>query len=414
MLQKIYKHPLAQKLGTSSSQQLLTLGGILLLLGLFFSRATISIGMVVIALSLPLRIREKGLQTLNDPLLLPGLLLFAWLALSYFWTTEAQQEAYWQDLRIKLGLVVLLVGMAGSQITHQQRFKWFITLLLSAGIIAIGSVVNYFLHYEEINEMVSRSKPIPIINGFWHISFSYMLAFSIVMGLYFWNHLGSWRWLIRIMTITQVVVIHILTARTGLLALYCALLFGLLWWAFKRKRLLQAAGGLVAMGVLAVAAVVLVPSLNNRYHNTVHDVQHILKGGNANYHSGAMRVKALQAGWNIFADYPVKGVGLGDLDPAMRQAYDDMDALLLPENQIMPHNQFLNFMVVGGLPAVLCFLAIWGLALWKGMPQGSLLLLWFLVLSFVAMHFEALLQRQIGTAFFGFFIMVLSHPTKNR
>lgn len=401
----------------SRENQVFLLGGSLLVIGLFFSRAFISIGGAFLALSFLLRLFSNGIKVLLKPTTLLGLAIFFFLAISYFWTDEGK-DSYWPLLQIKLGFLVVLLGMSG--VTLKQKWIDFLIVLLivSAFVIGLGSVINYLVHYEELNEAVKQSKPIPIINGHWHISFSYMLAFSFFGGVHLFRvsqGFKRFKWHLLVMACLNAIFLHILTARTGLVAFYATVGFYLLWLIVIKQKWVLGLTVFILGAVSIFSAIRFIPSLNNRYHNSVIDLRNAINGGNANYRSGTMRIRAMQAGWLVFTENPWKGVGMGDLRPAIVQAYDDMDAQLLPENQILPHNQFVNFMASIGVFGLLLFLLFWISPLrYFSSIQNPLLLLQFLVLSFAAMNLEALLERQIGTAFFTFFFLLLSTASRSK
>lgn len=401
----------------SRDTQVLLLGGSLLVIGLFFSRAFISIGGGLLALSFVLRLFSGGPKILLQPTTLIGLSVFALLAVSYFWMDEG--AAYYSGLlQIKLGFLVVLLGMSGAAVKQKWLDLFLLLLVAGAFVIGLASTINYIIHYEELNEAVKRSKPIPIINGHWHISFSYMLAFSFFAGIHLFKKAAAFKnakWYLLAATCLNAVFLHILTARTGLVAFYATVGFYLLWLIVVKQKWALGLTVFVLGTVGIFSAIRFIPSLNNRYHNTVIDMRNALKGGNANYRSGTMRIRAMQAGWLVFTENPWKGVGLGDLKPAIVQAYDDMDAQLLPENQILPHNQFVNFMATIGVFGLLLFLLFWLSPFqFYSSIQNPLLLLQFMVLSFTAMNLEALLERQIGTAFFTFFFLLLSTASRSK
>ncbi|MCB0738815.1 MAG: O-antigen ligase family protein [Bacteroidetes bacterium] len=382
-------------------------GAFALLIGVFTSNALMTISVVLVGFSYLIRTIESKKFLWPKPLHWVGILLYVLMATSYLWA-EPNQEEYMHNLRIKASWLIVTVGFIGLQ----PKKKWLMPLLwifaISAFITAALSVGNYFMHYEEMNEMIKHSKPIPIINGFWHIPFSYLLAFSILSAGYLAvQKKGVYRTLLILLAAFNFIFIHILTARTGLVALYAAGLFLLAWSVFKKGYWKHGIIGGIGIALAVILAVAYIPSLNNRYDNTVKDLKHVLAGGNANYHSGGMRVKAIQAGWLVFTENPVSGVGMGNLRSAIIQAYDDLDAKLLPENQINPHNQFLNFMVITGTLGLVLFVLFWAIPFLR-FKKLSLLFVLFVVLSFVAMNFEALLERQIGVSFFPFMFLLLS------
>ena len=73
------------------------------------------------------------------------------------------------------------------------------------------------------------------------------------------------------------------------------------------------------------------------------------RGGNLGTHSTERRVETVGLGWDIFLEYPIFGVGLGNFREVARQVYND--PFYRP-----PHNSYIWALSEGGIFTFLLFL----------------------------------------------------------
>jgi O-antigen ligase len=132
-------------------------------------------------------------------------------------------------------------------------------------------------------------------------------------------------------------------SRSGLLGLG---VLGILLWTSPRafRVSLPQVGLLAAAGVFAVATLVP-PESFERMINFSPDK------GEVGATSNRMREETLERAWQIFADHPVFGIGLGNFREVSRQIYQD--SFYRP-----PHNSYLWAASEGGILVVLGYVAL--------------------------------------------------------
>jgi len=337
------------------------------------------------------------------------------LGLSIFYT-EAPTAEYFKELSFKLTFLGLFI--AGSRVKLSARAIQVLIMLFSylAMVVALGTFINYLVHYDQINELISQSKPIPIISGQNHISYSYMLGFAILASVYLLvkrreggNTIPYW--VIALPLTINFLMIHIIAARTGLVATYMAIgMAGLAYFMIEKKKVILGISLVLFLAISSVLALKFVKPLNQRLQNTITDYSVYFNDGNPNWWSGTMRLEAMENAWYVYKDNIWIGVGMADLSQAVDDMYAERGTLLLPENRINPHNQFMNMMIVGGSIGVLLLLLFFGWLGGQSFKHGNWLLLAFVVLSFVGFNLEAFMERQIGSCFFGLTSGLLLQP----
>jgi O-antigen ligase len=347
------------------------------------------------------------------------ILLWLWLLSTGLYSEDTKK--WWDICSRKLPLLLIPLGMATLKpLTKKQ--VWGILLFFSGVItfFAIASTLHYFNNYAAINASLIESKSVPVWpigNGISHIYFGVLMSFSIISSAYFALKEKTTvlftrdRLVFTAIAILNFIIIHILSARTGLVALYGGLGMLVLHtvWQHRAKKIVWLS--LMALPLLPVIAYYTVPSFKNKITNSVRDVEINRDGGDINHRSFSMRLEAWKTGLGIIKEHPLTGVGVGDLDKEMAAQYQKNNTILWVENRVMPHNQFIENAVQAGLLYVLLLLTtiFWPLLCYK---QTNPLQWAAACMFFFAMCFESMLERQIGVTLFPFVFFLAGYLPK--
>lgn len=150
-----------------------------MLMGLFVSRALLSISIIVLIVVGLLQINAVKLKTaLKQPLLWMGAVLFLIPFISGFWSDDL--EEWWRRCQIKLPLLLLPLTFLCYPALPKKWFtgcSWFFIVLTMLG--CCWSLLQYVDNYQTITEGYLRAKvmPTPFDNN--HLWFSY----AVVVGL---------------------------------------------------------------------------------------------------------------------------------------------------------------------------------------------------------------------------------------
>ena len=362
--------------------------------GVLFAPALASIGMIML-----LAPGLYGVRWADVKMHFPWTLLIVWLMVTSFiqgWTSDTTRL-----LLLKLPILCVPLLAASLRMMKPSAYllaisSW-IWLLYAAGM---ASLFVYLQDPEWYHQLVLESKPMPVLAQMHHIEFSLFLAGSGWAGLYLWSvkvtnvSFNILRWFTLLAALLNVMLLHFLSARTGLLAFYMGL--ALWWiWTYRQRWKQMILGSMALLGVLAVSALLL-PSLRNRVVNTYDDLRTVTRKTDPNDKSFAQRWEAWKAAVHLINEQPLWGWGMKELAPEMSRAHEEMGSKVLPWNRKMPHNQFLETGIQGGYIAFSLFLL--GLFLWirEGVMKGNTFLLAMLGMLLSAFFFESLLEQQSG------------------
>ncbi|MFK7933817.1 MAG: O-antigen ligase family protein [Saprospiraceae bacterium] len=406
---------------------------ILLITSLIYSPFLLSVSMFGLVSVAVLQTNERGRLRLHTQLVpnfkkflrqpeYLAVTLFFWVVFLSGWQTIDYD--YWGErLRLKVPFLVLpfifyqlreslLVSWSlrvTSSLKEREQFYYrilyFLLLLLTVTCIGIG--INYLLHFEEINAAIKQGRSIPTPRN--HIRFSLILAIGITGSgyLYLKKYVYRYAWERRLIlgcTIFLFLFIHVLSVRSGLLALYVALFALLVRFISIEKKYLVGMAGIIALTALPVVAYYTVPSFQKKISYAVWDLQMYQKGESANY-SDAGRLVSLQIGWELAQRQPLVGVGAGNLRQEIKEIYrTQFPDLTEPK---MPHNQWLSVFAGTGIVGLLIFGVGFFLPLFYEKNYQNPLFLGFYAIIFTSLMMENTLENSMGIGLYAFFLLLL-------
>ena len=388
--------------------------------GILFSPALGSLGIILAMASAMWSLFRKEPQDVQQGkrFISYGLfsILILWLAAVSVYTGWDEESTRLFILKLPLLLLpLLLYGAQGFTLVQKEILAS--VAVWSVYAAATASTLVYLSDMAWYNQLVLESKPMPVLVRMHHIEFSVFHAGSVFAGLWLWNGRRSsgmpriWLWFTLFAAGMNLITIHLLSARTGLLAMYA----GLACWALlaarhQLKRFIWPAVGALLIALLAFR---FLPSLNNRVRNSLEDLQTVNRKTDPNDRSFAQRVEAWKSAVHILQEAPLTGLGMHDLSMAMDAAHTAQQSRVLPWNRKMPHNQYLESGIQGGFPAViLCLLALLlpFIAAWQ---RGNHAASAFFAMAALAFVFESLMEQQSGVLWLVFWT-VFSASTRNK
>lgn len=323
-------------------------------------------------------------------------LFWLWQLISGFWCDDISG---WQaEVTRKISFILIPAGLLVC--TARLVKSILITFCLAVLLVAILSVGNYFIHYDEVNLQITKSIGMPIISQLSHIYFSILNGLAALLCIHLWN-LSNRKNIFWIgASIILIICLHILSSRTGLVAFYITSFLLLIQLVIVKKRWKMALlTGITAL-LLPVAGYYTTTSFRNRIDNTVEDMDHYFNGKYLNYYSISMRFEAWKICGYIFEEHPIIGVGVSDLPNAMTKEYDTKKI----QNEVRiyeAHNQYIEQLADLGIIGFLTLIFIL-YTIVKG--RGSS----FWVVSVLGMFataflFESVLESHNGIAAFALF-----------
>jgi O-antigen ligase len=353
----------------------------ILILGVFnpYSRALMSVGMIGIilcGLSTKWLFKDIAKHPLGDyKVWFQFLPVFVLYAIGLFWTEDLSYG--WDRVQVKLPFLALPIGFyfLAPYLTYATIQKVLFLFCLACSVTALGSLVNYAMHFEEINESYHHAKTLPVVIS--HIRYSLLLTISIAVSYQLFTDKFSWGIITykvhAPMAVFIFIFLHILAVRSGLLAMYGSLFGVVVLQAFFQKKysLLLA---IPAFLVVGVALYFLSPSLRNKAAYMQKDVSQYTEGKNVNNYSDGNRLLSMQIGWTIAKQNWIFGVGSGDAKKVMDEYYIEHYPEISEVNRLIPHNQLVYILLVGGMVGVVVFLVcllipLTSIDIWKDIPM---------------------------------------------
>ncbi len=338
-----------------------------------------------------------------------GLLWIAMYALSYFWSDDVR---YWGE-RVQVKLPILLLPLAFSFLP-KFSIKQLQVFCIGAGVILLGGAfysLSFFIaDSSEIAYYYGQAQMLPVPSGD-YIRFSLMIALYVIWCIYIWPHFKNrgMKWFIAVTCIILVAFLHILAARSGLIALYIFCTGWAIFAGLKRNKWFGITAILVLFTSLYLAGT-YVPTLNQRIGYFKYTIIQFREGHLTGIYSDMGRLMSYNIALDVIKEEPLKGVGAGDIYKVMEDGYhkfypQDTDGRIL-----VPHNQVLTVAVACGIPAALLF--IWWilapLSLVKRNRNGFFfLMIW--VISLMQLMIEPALEVQMGIFVYLFFLLWQRH-----
>ena len=385
--------------------------------GFVCSRALVSIGMISMLVA---SLLFKG----------PGVTIKKYFATKELWVLAfyliivlvsgiySDNKADWMNwVRIKLPFLALPLAFAPIQKLEGKKFVLLLYGFMLAFFVCTVLVLNnYFLHYESMTQSFSIGSQIPM--PFSHIRYTLMLAFSFFCAVYLFKEKSfvaspNEKWIQLAYAIFVFVALHILSVRSGLVALYLGIFYFAITEIFRRRQFALGAMVILLLSATPFAAYQLLPSLHNKLEYMRYDLAEY-QNGRINENSDAMRLLSMQVGLQLWQENPVCGVGAGDLASEAYNVYAKSYPQMSEYNRhrMVPHSQFIWVLAsTGALGFVLFMIAFFYPLAAHRYYQYSLFFILNLMI-FSSFFTEDTFEEQMGSGFYLIFLLLLMNHFK--
>jgi O-antigen ligase len=372
-----------------------------LFLGIYYSRAAVSISVVTIGLiGLFTVVQAKKRQViLKDRSLLALTAVFVVFLLSGL--VSANTGVWFEHLKSNTTFLAVPFGMwAFGPFDRKTLVRLILIYIVITCFSAVAVMIDYAGHFDEYNDLykVGKSIPTPVM----HIRYSYFLALAAIcsIGLLLDKLVLDTRYRIAtgVMAAFIVVCLHILAVRTGLLALYGGIITLGVLVVIREGKWKIAIGALGLIVILAFLSVKLLPSAFNKLGYVMYDLNKLKQGVSPDY-SDNVRITSIRHGLKIFRENPAIGVGVGDISDVIKEVYTTDTPMVPDDRKYDPISQFVYWLATYGL---LGTILIGGLLLYPLKKYGRHSYLLWGIYTITAFSFigETPFQWQLGKAIF--------------
>lgn len=381
---------------------LASLGILLMFGGFLFSRVLSNIGFLFVGVAAIVRFREAA-WLFRDKWMITFVLLAMVPLVSDIWYEGSQFYAHRGIMKTLLILFPVFVFgcKADSKYIRFVHFAFMTTM----GVASAYSSYHYAIDFDTINEAYKTSKVMKVLSFSDHIRISWAIVISVVMALYEYKLATSSKvkWGLVMYIVFQVLFIHLLGSKTGLLMLYMSAVIYFIYTLPSQKKWLW----FLILPVLVLTpylAYKTVPSLQQRVNFIIYDFEHYSKGDYKDGLSDAVRFYSLQAGQHIIHKHPYIGVGFSNLQSETEIWYRQYLPQLSPDSYFLPSSQVVIYWASGGLIGLMVMLAHIFLPFFKPDLRHSVWFMMFFVPAVCSFAFETHLEGQLPLFVYGFFV----------
>lgn len=383
---------------------------ILMIAGLLFARALLSIGMILLFLNAlhPQKIKENWATFKRSKFAILCMVFFAAYCLSGLWSED--KESWFSTIQIKLPFIFIPFAMGDLHLEKGKRFKIIITALLI--LLLAGMSYGFSFIITHPSQFASGSHlPSPLEGDYIRFTIALVLALLLIIFLYnnrsryvlSKTHVGlllSW-------SIIAIAYIHIQAAKSGLVGFYILLGIFLLYNLIRKRQYLFVAAGLFAI-IIAALMLSQLPSVQKQIQGFEYEKKVWETNDTAAFNlssSFVPRIISYEIAGHIIMHHPLGGVGAGDIMKEIRAGYNDKYPNIREVARILPHNQFICTALATGIPMG-CFLLFLVLFPIMKREYRNIYAVTNTIIMLFGMMIEPMLEVQYGVFVYLFFTLL--------
>ena len=383
----------------------------LIVLGLLFSRAILSISCFLLVFTAIIANGNKPLPRVKIYLLVFPIIYFFYL--TSFWNTEDYSH-YFRIIFKNLTLLIIPIAFWLNPKINSK--KNIITLFFYGSlIILIITSFEVLTHYKASIEALKHSKNTLTIYTNFSSEFSVLSAIAFI--LFFDDTIKSKKSVIKIVAFSSLILffvsLHLTALRFSLLLIYFFIFVYLIFHLINKKQFKSLILFIISITLLPILFYQFITSFKVKVDNTYRDMEVLIQNKNPNDYSISQRAVALRCATAVINKNIWFGVSPADAENAMQVEYRKRPYLLTLENRIFVHNQFFLFALSFGLPITLIIIGLliyFSLTVIKENP----ILIYIILSFFIYWMIENGLEKQISLAAFLFFVFFLKQKSLDR
>ncbi|MBS1685303.1 MAG: O-antigen ligase family protein [Bacteroidetes bacterium] len=325
---------------------------------------------------------------------------------------NSDNKQLWETfVQIKLPFLFLPIAFCAFPFFDTSFFHKLLIAFCAMMVLSAAAVmVHYVLHYEAITQSIKWGGIIP--TPFSHIRYTLLLVFAFFCLLRLWEQRVAPAIVLWSPAIFLFIVIHVLSSRSGWIALYAGLLIYAAAYIIRTHRCTIGLAIALCTILAPFALYHLIPSFQSKIDYMRWTAGEVAAGRIDNM-SDAMRIASWRTGIEIIRRHPLTGVGAGDLLAESKAVSHELfPSIVNEDDRKMPHNEFLWIWAATGIFGLLAYLIAFIYPFVRALRIGSWLMGLLFVIFLSAFLTEAPLEEQIGSVFYLLFLLIfLSHSS---
>ncbi|MBC7885343.1 MAG: O-antigen ligase family protein, partial [Saprospiraceae bacterium] len=329
-------------------------GIFLMFLGFLFNRVVSNVGFLLAGLYAIWNIK-KIVWLFRDYWMWSFILLAILPLISNIWFTGAN---FYMEGGIMKCLLILFPAFVFT-LPVDRKFISLVhyTFIIFMLISSIYSLYYYLADFSSMYTHYKTSKVMPVLSYSDHIRISWAVVISCLIAAYQWKSESSV--LIKssliIYIVFQVVFLHLLGSKTGLISLYIAII---IWFGYslqgRKKWLLAVVVPLIL--TLPFIAYKTIPTFEQRINFVRYDFELYSKGEYREGLSDAVRYYSLMAGKDIISKNALTGVGFNRLHDETASWYKKNIPELSSDSYFLPSSDIVIYWASGGILGLMVIL----------------------------------------------------------
>lgn len=321
-------------------------------IGLYYSRALLSIGDVILFIvAIGYRWQAGHWRTsLWNRWTIPFLIIIG----LYVWSAMISEDFASAGQRLKSSHYYLTIPLSLSMLsplsTRVLRLYFWIYVF-----VALSTVMFVLIQFlQDPQTYIDRYHqgqvmPTPVL----HIWYSYLIGLACVLSFVLIGESVQrhWKRIALICFVVLTVFIHILAVRTGVLGIYLSLFFIAASYIIKGIQIKKTLIITFVLIVGVVASWYYIPTIQNRWQYMRYDLEEFGRGEHNYLFSDHLRLMSIQNGLRILDKHKWLGAGLGDIDRLVNDQYSKNYPDVPPHLRAAPINQFVFSFTLFGIPA---------------------------------------------------------------
>lgn len=308
-------------------------------------------------------------------------------------------------LEKKSALIFLPILFTGIPWNNKLRSEVFRLYVASIFILTIYSLVSTFLTYKIESDFSYFSWVLPLTSSFGANYYALFLGYAILVLVFDFKHFRKFLPPIVIVGLILYFAcfMALLSSRSAIAALLLIVLAFAIREAVRNKGKQRLIGfSILLVTVLAsVTIFTFVPYLNSRVKQALN-------------FSADPRYQLFRANLNLFLDNPVMGVGIGDVQDKMTEAYHLANYEEAYLNKYNAHNDWLQISVATGFVGLILFFNFFLRLARKAWISKDIYMISFVIFYTIVSMTESILERNKGVIFVSFFVtffFILKRPS---